>query len=228
MEKDKLIFWDIDGTLLYCGADGTIALNQTFQKLFGIEDGFYKAGIGHAMDYTIVSKVINLFQIRDTDIEQIKSEYQRTLRSVLENDKRKKVLPGIMELLDYLESSTSCFNALLTSNFRCGAEEKLKSIGLNHYFQVGGFGDEPGEKWDAATRGIIAAEAFFDRKFEKENIYIVGDSIYDIKCAKKIGVTGIGVATGYTDYQSLYASEPDFLYKDLSNWTNFVQEQKWK
>jgi phosphoglycolate phosphatase-like HAD superfamily hydrolase len=41
-----LIFWDIDGTLMHCGSDGTKALNRAFRDLCGIRDAFQNAGIG--------------------------------------------------------------------------------------------------------------------------------------------------------------------------------------
>jgi phosphoglycolate phosphatase-like HAD superfamily hydrolase len=117
---------------------------------------------------------------------------------------------------------------LLTSNLRIGAETKLKSVGLDRYFHVGGFGDDYGEKWDAALKGIREAEDRFGVKFENENIYIIGDSIYDIECAKRIEVVSIGVATGWAEYEMLKSEEPDYLYEDLSDWKKLIQRHMWK
>jgi phosphoglycolate phosphatase-like HAD superfamily hydrolase len=44
MKNKKLILWDLDGTLMTCGAAGTRALNETFRRLYGIEDAFSKGG----------------------------------------------------------------------------------------------------------------------------------------------------------------------------------------
>jgi hypothetical protein len=60
------------------------------------------------------------------------------------------VLPGVRELLAYIDGSENVFSALLTSNLRLGAETKLRSVGLEQFFHTGGFGDDYGEKWDAA------------------------------------------------------------------------------
>ena len=224
----KLILWDIDGTLMHCGADGTRALNETFRKLYGVEDAFSKAGIGHAMDAVILDRIMDSNQLNKKDLETIKEEYVGILESILENNPNKKILPGVRELLEHIHRSENSFNALLTSNLRIGAEIKLKSVGLYEFFPVGGFGDDFGEKWDAALKGIRDAEDHYGIKFEKDNIYIIGDSIYDIKCAKKLQVISIGVATGWADYELLDQEAPDYLYTDLSDWEKLLRKHNWK
>lgn len=224
----SLILWDLDGTLMHCGADGTKALNETFLKLYGIEDAFTKAGIGHAMDSVILEKIMESNSLDKGELDRIKAEYIDILHNILKLNSKKRILPGVKELVEHIHQSENSFSALLTSNLRSGAETKLKSVGLHNFFQVGGFGDDIGEKWDAAINGILEAENYYDVKFEKENIYIIGDSIYDIECAKRIGVISIGVATGFADYEVLQSKAPDYLYEDLSGWEKLVLQHNWK
>ena len=228
-KSDKnLILWDLDGTLMHCGADGTKALNETFWKLYGIAEAFSKAGIGHAMDSVILERIMESNCLDKNELDRVKEEYINILHTILEQNPRKRVLPGVRELLGHIRQSENSFSVLLTSNLRSGAETKLKSVGLHDFFHVGGFGDEIGEKWDAAIKGIHEAEEYYDVKFKRENIYIIGDSIYDIDCAKKIEVISIGVATGFADFEVLKSREPDYLYEDLSDWEKLVQKHNWK
>jgi len=220
----KLIFWDLDGTLMHCGADGTRALNETFLKLYGIEDAFTKAGIGHAMDAVILDRIMETNRLDKGELDLVKKEYIGILEAILSRNPNKRILPGIREILDHIRDSEQSFNALLTSNLRSGAETKLKSVGLDRYFPVGGFGDDHGEKWDAALKGIREAEDYYGIPFEKENIYIIGDSIYDIECARRIEAVSIGVATGWAEYDMLKERKPDYLYEDLSDWKTFIQK----
>ena len=224
----KLILWDLDGTLMHCGADGTKALNETFRKLYGLEDAFSKAGIGHAMDSVILDRILESNRLDKGELNRVKQEYIRILGEILHQNRSKRILPGIRELLEHIHGSKESFNALLTSNLRIGAETKLESVGLQEYFHVGGFGDDYGEKWDAAIKGIQEAEAYYDVQFERENIFVVGDSVYDIECAKKIQVISIGVATGFAEYETLKDREPDYLYEDLSDWKTLMQKHDWK
>lgn len=224
----KLILWDLDGTLMHCGADGTKALNETFRKLYGVEDAFSKAGIGHAMDAVILDRIMESNKLDKRELEKVKGEYIVILDEILSRNPDKRILPGVRELLEHIHVSAGSYSALLTSNLRMGAETKLKSVGLDRYFHVGGFGDDFGEKWDAALKGIREAEDHFGVKFENENIYIIGDSIYDIECAKRIEVVSIGVATGWVEYEMLKNKEPDYLYEDLSDWKKLIQRHMWE
>ena len=224
----KLILWDLDGTLMHCGADGTKALNETFRKLYGVEDAFSKAGIGHAMDAVILERIMENNKLDKNELAKVKEEYIVILEGILKKNPNKRILPGVQELLEHIHGSQSSYNALLTSNLQIGAETKLKSVGLERYFHVGGFGDDYGEKWDAALKGIRDAEERFGVKFENENIYIIGDSIYDIECARRIEVVSIGVATGWAEYEILKNKEPDYLYEDLSDWKTLIQKHMWK
>lgn len=210
-----------------CGADGTRALNETFRKLYGIEDAFSKAGVGHAMDAVLLDRIMEVNKLDRGGLDRIKEEYIVILESVLDRNPDKRVLPGVRELLEYIDGSENIFSALLTSNLRLGAETKLKSVGLSRFFHTGGFGDDYGEKWDAALKGIREAENWCGVKFEKENIYIIGDSIYDIECARKIGAICICVATGFAGYELLKSKEPDYLYEDLSGWKELLRIHMW-
>lgn len=223
----KLIFWDLDGTIMHCGADGTMALNDAFRKLYGMEDVFLGAGIGHSMDSVILERIRENYKLSNSDIEKAKEEYVRTLQEILRQNQNKKVLPGIREILKHIDMSENSYNAMLTSNLRIGAKAKLESVGLQHYFSVGGFGDVYGEKADAAIKGIEEAESYYGVRFEKKHIYIVGDSIYDIACAREIDAISIGVATGFTDYDVLKSNAPDYFYSDLSDWKHLIQQHKW-
>lgn len=213
---------------MHCGSDGTKALNETFRRLYGVEDAFSKAGIGHAMDSVILNRIMESNQLNKEELDEVKKKYIEILDSILKQNLNKRILPGVKELLTCIDASENSYNALLTSNLRSGAETKLRSVGLEEFFRVGGFGDEIGEKWDAALHGIREAESCFGVRFEKEHIYIIGDSIYDIECAKKIGAVSIGVATGFAEYETLKIREPDYLYEDLSDWKRLIKKHMWK
>ena len=213
----KLIFWDIDGTLLHCGSDGRKSLNRTFLELYGIEDAFGSSDIGGAMDSMILDGIMKSHAIEKEQLPTVIGHYQKVLANILEKNEHKRVLPGVTTILDAIDKSPDFENALLTSNLRIGAMTKLDSMGLGHYFKLGGFGDEAGEKWDVAHACIREAEEFRGSVFAKNQIYLIGDSAYDILCAQKVGMTSIAVGTGWTDEESLRACNPDYYFSDLSD-----------
>ena len=223
MPVSKLILWDIDGTLIHCGSDGRKALNRTFLELYKIEDAFGSSDIGGSMDYMILDSIMGSHGIAKDRLPAIILHYQRVLEDILNNNKEKRVLPGVRTILEAVRRSGSAENALLTSNIRVGAMTKLDSVGLGHYFKSGGFGDEPGEKWDAANTCILEAEELYDTVFFKDQIYLIGDSVYDMLCAKKIGIMSVAVGTGWADEESLLACDPDYYFPDLSDTDRVIE-----
>ncbi|MDR1572431.1 MAG: haloacid dehalogenase-like hydrolase [Clostridiales Family XIII bacterium] len=216
-----LIFWDIDGTLMTCGADGTRALDKTFLELYGVPGAFVRAGIGGAMDSAIVGRAMDGAGLGGADMDAFKAAYAENLEAILRADTAKRVLPGVVALLKRAREREDGAGLLLTSNFRVGAEAKLRSVGLWEYFSdagaLGGFGDFQGEKWDAARAALREAERLAGRGFRPDETVIVGDSAYDARCARLLGWRNVAVATGWTSKAALAAERPDFLFDDLSD-----------
>lgn len=223
MAIDKLIFWDIDGTLLHCGSDGRKSLNRTFLELYGIEDAFGSSDIGGTMDSMILDGIMKSHAIEKEQLPTIIGHYQKVLADVLEKNKQKRILPGVLTILDAIDANPDFENALLTSNLRIGAMTKLDSVGLGCYFKLGGFGDQAGEKWDVAHACIREAEELLNAIFRKNQIYLIGDSTYDIMCAQKVGMISIAVGTGWTDEESLRECNPDYYFSDLSDTERVLQ-----
>ncbi|PKM84885.1 MAG: hypothetical protein CVU86_05245 [Firmicutes bacterium HGW-Firmicutes-11] len=221
MDSFRLILWDIDGTLMHCGSDGRLALNRTFRERYGIEDAFDAAPIGGAMDSIVLRTILDTYQIKHDDLDEVIGHYSEALAEILAADTQKRVLPGIRPILEAVHHHPKRVNALLTSNLKIGATTKLRSVGLDGFFELGGFGDQPGEKWDAARRCIEEAENRFENRFAPTDIILIGDSCYDVICAKELGVCSIAVATGWVDAADLMSCDPDHFFTDLGD-TNRV------
>lgn len=213
----RLVLWDIDGTLLHCGSDGKIALNRTFREKYGIEEAFDQAPIGGAMDAVILQRILAAFDLDEAELPGIIGHYSRVLEEVLAGDGMKRVLPGVRQILGRIHRHPTARNALLTSNLRVGAETKLRALELDGYFEIGGFGDHPGEKWDAARHCIAEAERLYARVFSPAEIVLIGDSVYDVACARELGAVSIAVATGWAAAEELRACGPDHFFEDLSD-----------
>jgi phosphoglycolate phosphatase-like HAD superfamily hydrolase len=207
-----LIFWDIDGTLMTCGGEGTKALNQAFSDLYGINDAFTGVGIGSAMDSVIIHRIIKAHNLSDNDRDLIESQYLKILKKRLSEYPDKRVLPGVIDLLDYIDGADGWYSLLLTSNLRKAAEVKLESVGLSGYFtfnEENGFGDRHGEKWDALSDAIKKASARTERRIQSREVCVIGDSVYDIRSARRLGVGYIAVATGWASWDMLEAEHQE-------------------
>ena len=219
MEKQKniLLLWDIDGTLMSCRDDGTKALNELFRRWTGVERALGEIKVGTAMDSAILGSLMERFRIPFEEKERMITEFAEILKDILDRNETKRALPGIKEILATLTEQENVYMGILTSNFKIGADLKLDSVGLKDYFSFGGYGDIEGEKWHAAKLAVETAEKKAGEPFAKESIYLIGDTCYDIRCARKLGVRSIAVATGWTDQETLREAQPDYFFADLSD-----------
>jgi len=57
----------------------------------------------------------------------------------------------------------------------------------------------------------------------KEDVYVIGDTPLDVRCAKPHGVQTVGVATGFHSLEELVVEEPDYLFPNFENTEEVVK-----
>lgn len=219
---DYLLIWDIDGTLIQGRSVGRRALERAFFESFGIADALSGVEMAGRLDTAIVKDAFALHGITSYDMASFFDKHCENLRDEIKKLNSPYAAPGIQELLPVLESKGSFYNVLGTGNIERGARIKLGNDSLNKYFPTGGFGDEPLERWQIIEKAISNAKNLFKKDFEKENIYVIGDTPRDIECGKKLGVKTIGTATGPFSAGELQKCGADYVFEDLSDTNAFL------
>ena len=114
---------------------------------------------------------------------------------------------GLAELLAKLELGGGKL-ACVTSKRRLPAQETLRKIGLFTYFTVLVSAESTKiHKPDAAP----ALTALSLLKAQKEKAVFIGDSIFDIGCARNAGILSCGVTWGAGDKRQLIEAGADFI-----------------
>lgn len=219
--KDILMVWDIDGTLINGRGCGRYAMEKSFSTLFGIKNGFGNIKMAGRLDAMILRDAFKNNNIVDTDISLFFDTYCDMLEELLMTEEYIEILPGVKNILKRSSKQDNFFNALGTGNIEKGARIKLKTHDLNKYFQIGGFGDEALERWEIIHKAIENAQMIKNIKYDKENIYVIGDTALDIECAKILEVKSIAVATGAHSVEELIKHRPDYLFENLEDTDEF-------
>ncbi len=219
---EKLLIWDIDGTLIDCKGTGRRAMDKTFKKLFDIHDGFSNVSMAGSLDWHIVRNALDINKIVQEDIAEFLKEYSITLEEELKFNNCMEILPGIKEILDNTKNHEHVYHALGTGNCEQGARIKLFHLGLDTYFQIGGYGDENILRWQVIEKVINKAKDYYKVNFYNENVYVVGDTPKDIECGKKLGVRSIAVATGAYNYKELLNCSPDYIFDNFESFSDFI------
>ena len=222
----KAVLFDIDGTILNCNSAGRAALVKATLDIFGTIGRMEKVDFQGKTDPLILKESLSIMGFSDKDIEEksdlLKEKYFFYLQ---ENIKTYEVTvyPGIKEILHSLSERDDIILGLLTGNFTESAKIKLSSYDLNRFFRFGVYGD------DAPVRNLLPEVAqkriseLFDLKIDFKNTIIIGDTIYDVRCAKYSGAVSIAVGTGWGKPENLKSEEPDFYFDDLGNINEFMK-----
>jgi phosphoglycolate phosphatase-like HAD superfamily hydrolase len=131
----RLILFDIDGTLIDSGGAGVRSLDLALKELFSVENGFYGISMAGKTDAQIIKEGLTKYGIStDGNVESVISVYLKHLRNEINND-RKRVMPGIYEILENLSLKGDSGLGLLTGNLEQGARVKLEPSDSNTFLQ---------------------------------------------------------------------------------------------
>jgi phosphoglycolate phosphatase-like HAD superfamily hydrolase len=226
----KLILFDIDGTLLDVGGSGRWAMTRAFEEVFGIADAdpfTRQVKFDGMTDPGILREIAENASVDPRRLAEQAVELRRSFLGHLEKrlaeTPTKRVLPGVVELLDRLAGVSMARIGLLTGNVQPGARLKLASVGLSDYFDLGGFGEDAA---DRAGVGRVAVKRFEERlagAIDPRDVIAVGDSLEDVRAARANGFRSLAVGTGWAGHDAIRALEPDLFVEDLTDYGAVMQ-----
>lgn len=219
----KLILFDIDRTLIGKSKCHHAAFFYAFKKVYNV-DIVYNEDIDiNTISYAGMTDpqiIIEVLKIKGLNEDTIRAKMNECIEAIIDyfeknvNHDNISILEGVKELLEELNKQNVIIG-LVTGNLEPIAREKLKKVGLNHYFKAGAFGSDNISKTELVKIAIKRAEKNFN--FKCNDIFVIGDTIRDIKAGLKAGVKTIGIGTGNYSKEELKASGADFAFDDLSS-----------
>ncbi len=223
----KIWLFDIDGTLVRLDGAGLRALDKTFFDLFGFKDIAFNVDFYGKTDPAIYENILEIAGLPvdyaqkyyNAIVEKYLSYLQIEIDSIIVNP----VIEGVITFLEHLKNQPRNYIGLLTGNIETGGYIKIGKWGLLKYFDFGAFGSDSKVRADLVEIAVSRAKkkSGFD-SVQKKNIFVVGDTPLDIKCAKDNGVVSIAVATGKYGINYLKKFNPDYCVDNLINMTKII------
>lgn len=130
-----------------------------------------------------------------------------------------KAFPGIPELLKSLKSAGKTL-AVATSKTEFLAVKVLENLNLAQYFTVISGCNADGSK---GTKEEVVRSCL-DRLNVKDldDVVLVGDTIYDIVGARKVGIDCIAVLYGYGSPEVIHAEHPTHIVESVEDLGRFL------
>jgi phosphoglycolate phosphatase-like HAD superfamily hydrolase len=219
---DKQLFlFDVDGTLVRLDGAGRRALAAAFEEVFSVVEAgrtMERIRFDGSTDRAILAEAIRRMGLDADEFARRAAEFEacylRHLDRTVSALGGSGVLPSVVTLLETLQQRGASLG-LLTGNTEAGARAKLAPSGLNRFFPAGAFGSDHHDRVVLAQLAHRRLERHLQRTFAPTDVFVVGDSVMDVRCGRAHGYSTVAVATGWTPRELLAAERPDHLLDDL-------------
>jgi len=218
MSRPPRLAWlfDVDGTLLTTEGAAREAFALAVRQSLGVDDALDDIAFAGRTEPLILKDILAKHGVRFADGEEARfwDRVFEAMRGAF-RPPRGRLLPGVEALLDEIGAERDWVTGLLTGNMTEMARIKLDRFGIRERFAFGAFGEEAPDR-NALAR--VAVERVGRRYgLPPSRCVVVGDTEYDIACARAAGALVVAVATGVRSRAELEAHEPDLLLRDLAN-----------
>jgi len=186
-KKDKIILFDLDGTLI----DSTEAILESFTVAFDVCGGKVpeatriKAGIGYPLD-----TMFTLLGVENEDIEKYIQVYRQQYRAI--HTAKTRLLPYAREAISL--AYEKAYLGVVTTKTGFYSIELLEHMGLMHYFDVL-VGREhvtyPKPNPEPIEKALLQLPKV------TSGIWMIGDTCMDMESAMRANIESIAVLCGY-------------------------------
>lgn len=219
----RLVLWDVDGTLLSTGSAGREALERGAAEAAGLS-AVPRVSMGGKTDPQIVAEILDAAGL---DAEQAAALVPHALATAERHlagwggrlKAEGRVHPGVPELLAGLARTEGVRQTLLTGNVETNAFVKVDVFGLAEFFDfgIGAYGSDHADRDCLVPVALDRAARLRQDRFPPEEVWVIGDTANDLRCARAGGAHCLLVGTGREGLGPLSGLTPDHLVADLSD-----------
>lgn len=223
---NRLVLFDIDGTLLISRGIGREAKRQAMLECFGRTGDLDNHVFGGKTDWRIVAELLAPHGVSSADVGRAMPAYETVMArrmSAIRERYQADAIPYALELVGALRKRENTLVGLVTGNTSKTAAIKLEMAGFDPtWFPIGAFGNESAERDDLTRLALQWARDLAGCAIKGGDVVVIGDTPDDIQAARAIDAIAVAVCTGYVTRDQLVGAEPDFLLADLSAFLDLI------
>lgn len=215
-----LLLFDIDGTLLAkAAAAHRDALHAALLEVHGVDATVVRGPLtpagrtdGEIARTLLVQAGVSARQI-DERAREVQIECSRVYAQLCPPDLSDKVVPGAVQLLEWLVDRSDVSLSLVSGNYEAVARLKLRRAGIGRWFATGqgAFGSDAEDR--SALPPIARRRAGpRGQPHPRVDTVVIGDTPRDIACARADGLRCVAVTSGPFSAEEL--TEADAVARD--------------
>lgn len=217
---DRLILWDVDGTLLTTDGISGQMMRAAMRQIIGPVPELPRSAYSGKTDWQIIQE--SYPTLASAAVGELLPTFSAAYVALLEAQRaeltaRSQLMVGVRETLAALDGRAA--QAPLTGNIAPVAQIKLEVLDLLGYLDLaaGAYGDDHYDRVRLVDFAIERAAQRYGRRFAGAEIVVIGDTPHDIHCGRANGARTVAVATGAYSLAELREHRPDALLADLAD-----------
>jgi phosphoglycolate phosphatase len=218
---ERLILWDIDGTLVRAGGVAGRAFAAAVETVTGVDATDHGVAFGGKTDPQIAREILAVLDLHDhadAYLPGILVELEETLAAGRDEMRATgRVLPGVRSALEAL-GRAGTVQTVLTGNTAVNAACKIDAFELRRWLdlEVGAFGSDNHDRNVLVPVALGRAEQRYGA-VERSRVWVIGDTPFDAECARAGGVRSLLVASGHAPRAALDQAGADHVVDDLAD-----------
>jgi len=219
MPLQRLLLFDIDGTLVRAGEVGGAVFNRALEAVLG-EAPAQRVRMSGKTDPQIVREYLALLEADDAEhLPAVLARLEEELAAAADQVARDgKACPGVTELLPALAKDERLHLSVLTGNIAPNAVVKLAAFGLQDWLdlETGAYGSDSEDRKALVPIALERLARLRGAHLAPEDTWVIGDTPRDLECATAVGAHCLLVATGTYSQDELGGLGADVVMADLA------------
>ena len=223
----RVLFWDVDGTLVKTGGLGAAVFDVALERVLGIRPEI-RVRMSGKTDPQIVHEYLSDMGIEETPelIEAVLGHIETELAALAATGRlaaEGTPCPGVAAILGELAARQSVLSTLVTGNVYANAVVKVAAFGLDKWLDlsVGAYGSDNCDRTLLVPCAMSRVAEQTGWRADPNDAWVIGDTPRDLECARAAGVRCLLVGTGRFTADSLEGIGANAVLDDLSD-TNAV------
>jgi phosphoglycolate phosphatase len=217
---NRLLLWDIDGTLVRAGPLGAEVFDQAVTDVAGRLPARRPRFSGKT-DPQIVGEYFTALGLAPDEDRVAAALLALTRHMAARADELPRVgsvCPGIPELLARLAEDPRIINGVLTGNIAANAAVKLAAFGLDRWIdlEAGAYGSDHADRTTLVPIAMGRVAESRGVRLQPDDVWVIGDTPRDLACAAAVGAHCLLVATGRYPLEELDTHGADATLADLT------------